>query len=107
MVTSQWAADIRIVDGSSRFILRVLPLAFLPLQTIDFIGYSGCLICGMGLCISAASRHFLGLLGGVQVRRTPTLMFLVMRIEEVKGMGAMLLGHRCRPRCWDGRERCK
>jgi hypothetical protein len=35
---------------------------FLPLQAIEVVGYSACLICGVGLCISAASRHFLGFL---------------------------------------------
>jgi hypothetical protein len=60
-LTSQWAADIRIVMAGLRFILRVLPLVFWPLQTIDFIGYSACLICGVGL---RASWRW-------QVRRTP------------------------------------
>ena len=46
--------DIRIVMAGLAFILRVLPLvfegptpAFCPLQSIEFIGYSACLICGV------------------------------------------------------------
>jgi hypothetical protein len=33
--------------GSLCFILRVLPLASQPLEPLDFIGYSACLICGV------------------------------------------------------------
>jgi hypothetical protein len=59
------------IEGPTTSFLRALPLVFWPLQTIDFIGYSACLICGVGL------RTFWGFLAEAG-EADPTLMFLVV-----------------------------